>query len=111
MKWNNLNSIAQLDLIDEMSLSQPQVIFKHSTRCGVSISALKSFEKEFPKEFSGEVYYLDLLNNRDVSDEIAERYSVVHESPQVLAILDKKCIYHESHSQIDWSAILKELIS
>ncbi|HEY1040783.1 MAG TPA: bacillithiol system redox-active protein YtxJ [Bacteroidia bacterium] len=102
MNWNSLESLTELDNIDKQSFSKPVLIFKHSTRCGVSRMALKQFENE-QEEITANMacYFLDLLNFRAVSNEIANRYSVTHESPQVLLIKDGKCIYHASHSDIN----------
>lgn len=97
-----LELISQLDEIEAISEIKPVVIFKHSTRCSISRFALKQFESNFkyPKE-KLEWYLLDLLKFRDVSNEIAHRYEVMHQSPQILVIKDKKAIYHDSHDGID----------
>jgi bacillithiol system protein YtxJ len=47
------------------------------------------------------VYYLDLIKYRDLSNNIAERWQVRHESPQLLVLEGAKCIYHASHGEID----------
>jgi bacillithiol system protein YtxJ len=46
-------------------------------------------------------HYLDLLNHRDISNAIAERFDVVHQSPQVVLIKDGKVIDHASHEGIN----------
>lgn len=97
-----LELISQLDEIEAISEIKPVVIFKHSTRCSISRFALKQFESNFkyPKE-KLEWYLLDLLKFRDVSNEIAHRYEVVHQSPQILLIKKGKVVLHESHDGID----------
>ena len=55
-------------------------------------------------------YYLDLKNFKFVSAEIANRLSVVHESPQVLLIRKGECIYDASHFDISVDE-LKETLS
>jgi bacillithiol system protein YtxJ len=47
-----------------------------------------------------EVYYLDLLQYRSISNEIAERFGVYHESPQLLLIQNGSCVYDASHLDI-----------
>lgn len=97
-----LELISQLDEIEAISEIKPVVIFKHSTRCSISRFALKQFESNFkyPKE-KLEWYLLDLLKFRDVSNEIAHRYEVVHQSPQIVVLKNKKVVYHTSHDSID----------
>lgn len=59
-------------------------------------------------ELEMDCYYLDLLNHRDISNLIAERYQVVHQSPQVLIIRNGKCEYSDTHMNITFEDIKKE---
>jgi len=101
INWIPLTDLGQLNEIMELSHQQPVAIFKHSTRCSISRMALKQFENEFDLEGSVTPYYLDLLNHRDISQEIATRFDVYHQSPQLLLIKEGKSIYDASHSDID----------
>lgn len=99
--WDMLTSIDQLDTIDELSKEKTVVLFKHSTTCGISAGAKTRLESEWP-DLSGDVqfYYLDLLSYRSISNEIANRYSVRHESPQIIVLKDGKAIHDTSHHRI-----------
>ena len=99
--WINLEDLGQLNEIINASEEKPVVIFKHSTRCSVSRMALKQFENEFNLQGKMDAYYLDLIENRAISNEIASKFGVVHQSPQLLVIKNGKCIYNISHSEID----------
>jgi bacillithiol system protein YtxJ len=103
--WLQLTDCIQLDEIEDASNSKIVVIFKHSTRCSISRMALRQFENEFEANENVLHYYLDLLNHRDISNEIASKFSVVHQSPQLLIISKEKCIYNASHSEIDAEVI------
>ena len=105
INWFQLTDISQLDEIEDASNSKLVVIFKHSTRCSISRMALRQFENEFEANENVLSYYLDLLNHRDISNEIASKFSVVHQSPQLLIISKEKCIYNASHSDIDAGVI------
>ncbi|HRG18719.1 MAG TPA: bacillithiol system redox-active protein YtxJ [Flavobacterium lutivivi] len=101
MNWLQLTEIAQLDNIIEISKQKSIVIFKHSTRCFISKSVLRSFEAEYViSSDKMDAYYLDLLNYRDISNEIATRFNVVHQSPQILVIINGVCVHHASHENI-----------
>lgn len=103
MKWNELNNIDQLAIIDRESTAQKILILKHSTRCSISSAALARVERKW-KDEDAEIlkpYYLDLLAHRDISNAIAERYNIVHESPQALIILNGKCIFSQTHMEIN----------
>lgn len=102
MDFINLNQIAQLDQINEQSKSKAQVLFKHSTRCSVSSFAKRILTSEFSDEMSNkfDVHYLDLIAHREVSNAIAEKYNVAHESPQLLVIINGSCVFNASHSDV-----------
>lgn len=100
-KFSTLSNLEQLNEIDTISNTKPVVLFKHSTRCFISRSALKQFESEFNyTENQIDWYLLDLLNHRDISNEIAHRYNVVHQSPQIVVIRNGKAVFNESHDGI-----------
>jgi bacillithiol system protein YtxJ len=100
-KFYTLDKMEQFDEIDEISQTKSVVLFKHSTRCSISRMALKQFDTEFnyPEE-KIDWYLLDLLNHRDLSNEIASRYNVMHQSPQIVVIRNGKAVFNESHDSI-----------
>ncbi len=108
MNWNTLADINQLADIDALSINKPILIFKHSTRCSISSTALNRLERNWKPEDADKVtpYMLDLLQHRDISNTIADRYGIEHESPQALVIKDGKVVYHESHMGISYTDIL-----
>jgi len=54
---------------------------------------------------TADYYLLDLWNFRAVSDLVAQKFGIRHESPQLLIIHDGQCVYHESHYGITQEAI------
>ncbi len=111
MDWNQLDNAAKLAAIKEESNTQKVLIFKHSTRCSISTMALGRLERSWKdNEMTAlKPYYLDLLNFRSISNQIAEDFGITHESPQVLVIEKGQCVYHASHSDIDYKE-LKSLL-
>ena len=106
--WNDLTEIKQLDEIVEESQQIPVIIFKHSTRCAVSRMALKQFEQEYAIDADkAKPYFLDLLSHRDISNEIADRFDVMHQSPQIILIKEGVAVYDTSHSAIDAGVVQK----
>jgi bacillithiol system protein YtxJ len=70
--------------------------------------ALKHFENDFDIPASKiDLYFLDLLQNRAISAEIASKFNVIHQSPQALLINKGEVVYHDSHSGISVEAIKK----
>ena len=104
--WINLIDSVQLKDAIENSSSKPILLFKHSTRCSISSMALNRFEKNWKVENNKiDLYYLDLLSFRDVSNEISEITGVIHQSPQVIVLKNQQVIYDASHSNIDVKSI------
>lgn len=102
LPWIPLNALQQLDLIKEKSGSKTQIIFKHSTRCGISSMVMKQFVDAYDfTEKDADLYYLDLLNFRDVSNEVGYKFQVMHQSPQLLVIRNGVVVAHESHGAIN----------
>ena len=99
MNWINLTNTYELSKIKDDSFQDPQFIFKHSTRCSISKMVLNRFESNNDSVFIS-VYLLDLLNYRDLSNQIANDFNVKHESPQILVIKDGECNTHLSHTSI-----------
>jgi bacillithiol system protein YtxJ len=111
INWLLLTESGQLDAIISASNTTPILIFKHSTRCGVSRMALKNFEREYDlDEADIDLYFLDLLNFRVLSNEISEKLNVHHQSPQVIVIKNGQVIYHDSHYEISLDTIKNVLV-
>jgi bacillithiol system protein YtxJ len=108
MQWILLNSSEQLEALTQDSFQQPQIIFKHSTRCSISSIAKKRLEQA-KNELPEVVYFLDLIRYRSLSNEVAQRFQIVHQSPQILIIYNGICIYHESHLSISGKNIQQQL--
>ena len=62
--------------------------------------ALSRFERNFSIE-AVKVFYLDLIAYRSISNQLAEEFSVEHQSPQLLFIQNGSCTYNASHNSID----------
>lgn len=95
VNWNELTSVSQLDEVLESSKKSTVVVFKHSTRCSISSSVLNKFEKKVDSE--NKYYFLDLISHRDISAAIADKFNVVHQSPQAIFLENGKVTKHDSH--------------
>lgn len=99
MSWIKLEDHNQLK--DIKANNGYSVIFKHSTRCSISMMAKKKVDMDLvdlPETVKP--YFLDLIAHRDISNQISELFQVHHESPQLLLIKDGECILDQSHGNI-----------
>lgn len=108
--WKKLESEAQLTEFIALSKRKPIAIFKHSTRCSLSSMVKSRLERAW--DINGndiEIYYLDLIQYRDVSNKIASIFNIEHQSPQLIVLDQGEVLYHASHGEID-AEVLKESI-
>jgi len=101
LPWIPLTRVDQLNVIEERSKTKTQLIFKHSTTCGISRMVINMFNANYPfteKDF--DLYYLDLHSYREVSNETGYKFQVMHQSPQLLVIKNGVAVAHESHGAI-----------
>ena len=101
LPWKQLATVDQLNAIEELSKGKTQVIFKHSTRCGISKMVMNQFVSAFDVEANLDLYYLDLLSFREVSNEVGYKFQVMHQSPQILIIRNGVMVAHASHGGIN----------
>jgi len=102
LPWITLSELDQLESISEKSNTKTQVIFKHSTRCGISRMVMNQFVGAYNlTEKDLDLYYLDLLNYRDVSNEVGYKFQVIHQSPQLLVIKNGVVVAQDSHGAIN----------
>ncbi len=102
LPWIPLSQLQQLKLIKDKSKTKTQVVFKHSTRCGISRMVMNQFIANYElTEQDLDLYYLDLLSYRDVSNEVGYEFQVMHQSPQILIIKNGVAVANASHGGIN----------
>ena len=108
--WKIINTIEQIKQIKELSKTKAQLIYKHSTTCPVNADVKEKLEADFEKLTAQmDLYYLDLLAFRAISNQIAEEFGIKHQSPQVILIQNEKVIFHGSHYKFEVVDILKAI--
>ena len=111
MNWIPLNLLTQIKQIVENSYRTPCLIFKHSTRC--SISSIAKFRLENSWSFSTDEmmpYFLDLISDRVISNQVAEFFQVHHESPQIILVSKGEVLLDASHLDISVEEV-KEVLA
>lgn len=95
--WKNVEST---DLLNKVINSEDTVlIFKHSTRCIISKTVKARFET-MANDSLLNMYLIHVIEERNLSNHLAEESGITHQSPQVLIFKDGKCLYHKSHDGI-----------
>lgn len=109
--WSNLTDENQITEIIALSNSIPVYIFKHSTTCGISAQAKENVEISFKNTDKPLLfYYLDLLKFRSISNEVALKLNVHHQSPQLILVHNGQVAFTTSHHKIK-ATILEDSLS
>lgn len=104
--WKNISSEADLETAVKESFGKKVVLFKHSTRCFISKTVLKNFEREVQNSDKAvSFYFLDLLAHRNISNKIADDFEVEHQSPQMIVLENGKAVKDASHQSISLSLV------
>jgi|SRR5687767_13598008 len=92
----HIESLERLDTLFAESHQRPVVLFKHSTRCGISAGVYREVE-----HVRADVNVVTIQTHRDISNEIAARTGIRHESPQAIVLSEGEPVYHASHYDIE----------
>jgi bacillithiol system protein YtxJ len=100
--WKALEGEDLLDHLNEARKYRLQIIFKHSTSCGLSGMMLRRFQQNWENSRDqADFYLLDLIRYRRLSSHLAETLEVFHQSPQVIVLGNEGVLTHASHGNID----------
>jgi bacillithiol system protein YtxJ len=102
MKANfiEINSNEELDQLFEQSNDKPVVLFKHSLTCPISAGVHQEISNA-----DADVHIVIMQHAKNVSNEIAERTGIHHESPQAIVLKAGKPVYHASHYDVTASDV------
>jgi bacillithiol system protein YtxJ len=100
-----------LEQLLERSKTNPVLIFKHSTQCPISSYVYKDFTAF--ADSAGEVLcgLVLVVESRTLSNAIASRLGVRHESPQVIVVKEGRATWHASHWSITADSLSEALRS
>ena len=85
--WNIITEASQVQEIIAASKQQLQLVYKHSFTCGICHMAKDEIEEEYDAiSAKADMHFVDVKKSRPVSNTLAEKTGVRHESPQVLII-------------------------
>jgi bacillithiol system protein YtxJ len=104
-----MNRLTSTDAFDAV-LEQPlAIVYKHSTRCPISVLAadeVARFEEEHPDV---PVYVVDVVADRPVSRHVAAALEVTHHSPQVIVVAQGRPAWHASHFDVRAEVLAERL--
>lgn len=106
--FTTLTTVEQFDALLADSHAAPVVLFKHSPTCGTSAMAFDELSDLLEAD-GVQIHLLDVLRSRPVSQAVAARLGVRHESPQVFVLQAGTVRWHGSHYRVTADAVRKAL--
>lgn len=96
-----LEKIDTIEQFDELIKTEDKFYFlKHSLTCPISHAAYKEYEKYANENRDIPTYYLAVQDSRPLSNEIAEKFQIKHESPQAFLFSNGEVVWNVSHWKI-----------
>src|SRR6056297_465696 len=107
--WNQPQTADEIDNILGRT-SKPQVIYKHSYSCAVSLFSKSSLESELNRiSEQADIHLIDVIAQRSLSKEISQKTGVRHESPQIILIHKGSTLWSASHGGVRSSRLMEAL--
>ena len=102
-----LQGLTSLDALDAaLASSRPILIFKHSPTCGISAQAHEEVAALLAgPPLAAAAYCVHVREGRAVSDAIATRLNIRHQSPQIILVEGGVVRWHASHFRLTAGAI------
>ena len=109
----SLQDVESVDAAIAESRERPVLLFKHSRYCGVSCEALDELQSHIDSRPGPAVAYkmVTVQTHRAVSNAIAQRLGIRHETPQAILLRDGKAVWNASHFRITTGELAQALAS
>lgn len=103
---HKIDTLHKLEAAIEESRLRPILLFKHSTSCGISTGVFRDVSM-----VNADINLVIVQTDRDISNEIARRTGIKHESPQAIVLKNGAAVYHASHYDITIEDLNEHLLS
>lgn len=105
-----MKKIDSIEQFDELVEKESNVyILKHSLTCPISHAAYEEYEKFVAEHPEYNSYFLAVQDSRPLSNHIAEKFHIKHESPQAILFLNGDVVWHASHWKITYRSLSKAM--
>jgi bacillithiol system protein YtxJ len=96
-----LKKIDTVEQFDELAAAEKKFyLLKHSLTCPISQAAYQEYQKFADNNPEVPAYYLAVQDSRPLSNEVAERFNIKHESPQAILFSNGQALWNASHWKI-----------
>ena len=103
-RFHKIQTSEELETLFQNSFDAPVVLFKHSTTCPISAGVYQEISQA-----DAEINLVIVQDSRSISNQIAEKSGIRHESPQAIVLKNGEVVYHASHYDITAEDITSQL--
>ena len=108
--WNRISDAEDFQSIVKKSVQKPQLIYKHSPSCSVSFLTKRDLDSNAQQlSEKADMYLINVIQERALSNAIAQELAIRHESPQAILLKDGKVAWEGSHWQVNEEAISSKI--
>ncbi|HWO96337.1 MAG TPA: bacillithiol system redox-active protein YtxJ [Bacillus sp. (in: firmicutes)] len=101
-----MEKITRIEQFDKILQQENHFLFlKHSITCPISKAGYDEFAKFADEHTDIASYFLHVQEARELSNYIAEKFGIKHESPQAFVIKGQEVVWHASHWNITSKAM------
>lgn len=101
-----LKKIETLEQFEEVLKKESKFfLLKHSLTCPISQAAFQEYQNFADGQTEFPAYYLAVQDSRPLSNTIAEKFAIKHESPQAILFANQAAIWNASHWKITQSSL------
>lgn len=106
-----MEKIEKIEQFDEILKGESNFYFlKHSLTCPISQAAFDEYKKFAEDDININLYYLAVQDARPLSNEMAERFNIKHESPQAFLFINGQPAWNASHRKITVESLKAALV-
>jgi bacillithiol system protein YtxJ len=96
-----LQKLVSIEQFDEVLQKENKFfLLKHSLTCPISNAAYNQYQEFTEGQSEVPTFFLAVQDARPLSNEIAERFQIKHESPQAILFFNKNAVWNTSHWHI-----------
>jgi bacillithiol system protein YtxJ len=109
-KWKGIKSEEDIEAVFKASNKKPQIVFKHSSSCGVSFFAKRSLDTpELLDNPDVDLHLINVIQNRSESFYFADKVNIQHESPQIFVLKNGEVQWHGSYASVNANNVLSNI--
>lgn len=95
-----MQTLASSRDLDAVLAAESALVFKNSMTCPISAAARQEVDKLLSRRPEAPLYVLDVHDAAELSEDVARRTGIEHESPQMILFVRGEAVWQAAHYSI-----------